>query len=178
MCVAKKKDMSIFGPQKFNPLVWAIPALCDVAGTSTMYLGLIWTYASCYQMLNESVIIFTAILSITFLGNKMEWYQWMGMFIVIFGLVIVGTGDYVFFTSGGMSKGMVLAGDVIILAQGIAVIQETVKEKIIKKYQVLPLQAVRWEGIFGFSFCCWSSFSKCTIYCGTYHLARTSGRII
>ena len=151
--VARKKDMSIFGPQKFNPLVWAIPALCDVAGTSTMYLGLTWTYASSFQMLRGSVIIFTGILSVTFLGNKMKWYQWMGIFIVILGLAIVGTGDYVFFTSGGMSKGMVLAGDLlIILAQGIAAIQATVEEKIIKKYKVPPLQGIGWEGIFGFSF--------------------------
>ena len=151
--VARKKDISIFGPQKFNPLVWAIPALCDVAGTSTMYLGLTWTYASSFQMLRGSVIIFTGILSVTFLGNKMKWYQWTGMFIVILGLTIVGTGDYVFFKSGGMSKGMVLAGDLlIILAQGITAIQMTVEEKLIKKYKVPPLQAVGWEGIFGFSF--------------------------
>ena len=151
--VARKKDISIFGPQKFNPLVWAIPALCDVAGTSLVYVALVWTYASSFQMLRGSVIIFTGILSVTFLGNKMKWYQWMGIFIVILGLTIVGTGDYVFFTSGEMSKGMVLAGDLlIILAMGIAAIQMTVEEKIIKKYQVPPLQGIGWEGIFGFSF--------------------------
>ena len=151
--VARQQDISIFGPQKFNPLVWAIPAMCDLAGTSTMYLALTWTYAASFQMLRGSVIIFTGILSVTFLGNKLKWNQWLGMFIVIVGLSIVGTGDYVFFSGGGhLSKSMVLAGDLlIVLAQGIAAVQMTVEEKIIRKYKVPPLQGVGWEGIFGFS---------------------------
>lgn len=152
--VARQKDISLFGPQKFNPLVWAIPAVCDLAGTSTMYLALTWTYAASFQMLRGSVIIFTGILSVTFLGNKMKWFQWVGMLIVILGLATVGTGDYIFFESGkvSMSKEMILAGDLlIIVAQGIAAIQMTVEEKIIKKYKVPPLQGVGWEGIFGFS---------------------------
>lgn len=147
------KDISIFGPQKFNPLVWAIPACCDLAGTSTMYLGLTWTYAASFQMLRGSVIIFTGILSVTFLHNKLKWFHWTGMIMVILGLCVVGTGDYVFGgTSGYRDKEMILAGDLlIILAQGIAAVQMTVEEKIIKKYKVPPMQGVGWEGIFGFS---------------------------
>ena len=151
--VVQKKDISSFGPQKFNPLVWAIPACCDLAGTSTMYLALTWTYAASFQMLRGSVIIFTGILSVTFLGNTLKWFQWLGMCIVILGLGIVGTGDYIYFSGGGhLTKEMVLAGDLlIVLAQGIAAIQMTVEEKIVKKYKVPPLQGIGWEGIFGFS---------------------------
>lgn len=153
---ARKQDIGLFGPQKFNPLVWAIPAACDLAGTSTMYLGLTWTYAASFQMLRGSVIIFTGILSVGFLGNRLKWFQWTGMVVVILGLVIVGVGDYVFFeqsSTGGMSKQMILSGDLlIILAQCIAAVQMTVEEKIIKKYKVPPLQGVGWEGIFGFTF--------------------------
>lgn len=152
---ARKQDISLFGPQKFNPLVWAIPAACDLAGTSTMYLGLTWTYAASFQMLRGSVIIFTGILSVGFLRNKLKWFQWTGMVVVILGLLIVGIGDYVFFQkgAGNMSQQMVLSGDLlIILAQGIAAVQMTVEEKIIKKYKVPPLQGVGWEGIFGFTF--------------------------
>ena len=152
--VIRKKDISTFGPQKFNPLVWAIPACCDLAGTSTMYLALSWTYAASFQMLRGSVIIFTGILSVTFLGTKLKFHQWLGMFIVIGGLVVVGVGDYVYFQrgSGSYSKELVLAGDLlIVLAQGIAAIQMTVEEKIVKKYKVPPLQGIGWEGVFGFS---------------------------
>ena len=151
--LCRKKDISIFGPQKFIPFVWAIPAMCDLTATSTMYLALTWTYAASFQMLRGSVIIFTGILSVAFLGNKLAIHQWLGMFTVMIGLVIVGVGDVVFFQStGGYDPNFVLAGDLlIVLAQGIAAVQMTVEEKIIKKYQVPPLQGVGWEGVFGFS---------------------------
>ena len=147
------KDMTKFGPQKFNPLIWAIPAMCDLCATSTMYLGLTWTYAASFQMLRGSVIIFTGLLSVAFLNSKLRFYQWVGMFSVIIGLVLVGIGDFVFFEGGQhMDKYTVLAGDLLIVAaQGIVAIQMTFEEKIIKKYQVPALQAVGWEGIFGFS---------------------------
>ena len=151
--VCQKQDISSFGPQKFNPLVWAIPAMCDLLGTSTMYVGLTWTYAASFQMLRGSVIIFTGLLSVSFLGTKLHVHQWVGMLTVVTGLVLVGVGDYVYFNgAGGLEKNTVVAGDLlIVLAQIIAAIQMTVEEKIIKKYQVPALQGVGWEGIFGFS---------------------------
>ncbi len=39
------------GNQKFNPLVFLPPALCDMIGTSLSYIGLNLTYASSFQML-------------------------------------------------------------------------------------------------------------------------------
>ena len=149
----RKQDMQVFGSQKFNPLLWAIPAMCDLLGTSTMYVGLTWTYAASFQMLRGSVIIFTGLLSVAFLGSKLLLRHWIGMILVIIGLVVVGVGDVVF-TSGaqGYSPTLILAGDLlIVLAQIITAIQMTVEEKIIKKYEVQPLQGVGWEGIFGFS---------------------------
>ena len=153
--VCSKKDVSIFGPQKFWPFVWAIPAMCDLCGTSLMYIGLTWTYAASFQMLRGSVIIFTGILSVAFLNARLKIHQWLGMFTVIVGLAIVGVGDYIFFQKGtttGLEQNTVLAGDLLIVfAQGIAAIQMTVEEKIIKKYKVPPLQGIGWEGVFGFS---------------------------
>lgn len=152
----RKKDISKFGPQTFNPLIWAIPAMCDLLGTSTMYLALTWTYAASFQMLRGSVIIFTALLSVAFLGNKLKLNHWIGMGTVICGLVIVGVGDYVFFTpTAHLEKDTVLAGDLlIVLAQGIVAIQMTYEERVLKKYKVPPLQGVGWEGIFGFIVLC------------------------
>eukprot|EP00731_Ephydatia_muelleri_P024392 Em0016g663a len=148
------QDMSIFGDQKFNPLVWAIPAMCDLCGTSIMYVGLTWTYAASFQMLRGSVIIFTGLLSVAFLGNTLKIHHWIGMVTVIVGLVVVGVGDYVFFNGGssGLDKDTVLAGDLlIVLAQIITAVQMTVEEKIMKRYKIQPLQGIGLEGIFGFS---------------------------
>eukprot|EP00731_Ephydatia_muelleri_P033902 Em0041g15a len=147
--------MSIFGDQKFNPLVWAIPAMCDLCGTSMMYLGLTWTYAASYQMLRGSVVIFTGLLSVALnLGNKLKTHHWVGMVTVIVGLVVVGVGDYVFYRGGSsvLDKYMVLTGNMlIVLAQIIIAVQMTIEEKIMKKYKIQPLQGVGLEGIFGFS---------------------------
>ena len=149
----QNQDLSAFGDQKFNPFIWAIPAMCDLFGTSIMYVGLTWTFAASFQMLRGSVIIFTGLLSVAFLGNKLKIYNWVGMVMVIVGLVVVGVGDYVF--SGGdpsLNRDTVLAGDLlIILAQIITAVQMTIEEKILKKYKTHPLQGVGLEGIFGFS---------------------------
>jgi drug/metabolite transporter (DMT)-like permease len=149
----RKQDMSIFGPQKFLPFVWAIPAMCDLLGTSTMYVGLTWTFAASFQMLRGSVIIFTGLLSVAFLGTKLRIHHWSGMGCVILGLILVGVGDYLFTNDKGtgMDPNYILAGDLlIVLAQVITAIQMTIEEKLIKKYKVPPLQAVGWEGFFGF----------------------------
>ena len=151
--VIRKKDVSTFGPQKFNPLIWAVPAMCDLTATSTMYVGLTWTYAASFQMLRGSVIIFTGLLSVAFLKTKLKLHQWTGMVTVVVGLVLVGIGDYVFFQqTQHMERNTVLAGDLLIVfAQGIVAIQVTFEERVIKKYKVPALQGVGWEGIFGFS---------------------------
>ena len=147
---ARKRDMKEFGPQKFIPLVWAIPAMCDLLGTSTMYVGLTWTYAASFQMLRGSVIIFTGLLSVAFLGTRLKIHHWVGMILVMIGLVLVGVGDALYSQQGGSHYA--LAGDLlIVVAQVITAVQMTVEEKLIKKYKVPPLQAVGWEGIFGFS---------------------------
>ena len=116
---------------------------------------LTWTYAATcsFQMLRGSVIIFTGLMSVAFLGNRLQIHHWVGMITVIVGLVVVGIGDYVFFNGGGsgLDKYTVLAGDLlIVLAQIITAVQMTVEEEIIKKYKIQPLQGVGLEGIFGF----------------------------
>ena len=58
-----------------------------------MYVGLNLTYASSFQMLRGSVIIFTGLLSVTFLQRTLEWMKWCGIAFILVGLGIVGTSD-------------------------------------------------------------------------------------
>ena len=147
-----KKDVTRFGKQKFSPLIFAIPAFCDVLGTSTMYVGLNLTFASSFQMLRGAVIIFTALLSVAFFGSKLRLYHWVGMLTVVMGLMVIGLGDVI----GGDSSGdahSVLTGDLLIItAQIIVAIQMTVEQLFVQGLNVPPLQAVGWEGVFGFCF--------------------------
>lgn len=81
---------SIKGNRNFNSFIFLPPALCDMAATSLMYIGLNLTTSSSFQMLRGALIIFTGIFSIIFLKKKLKLFHWIGMFLVTAGLVIVG----------------------------------------------------------------------------------------
>ncbi|TKS75470.1 Solute carrier family 35 member F6 ANT2-binding protein [Collichthys lucidus] len=80
--------------ESFNPLLFFPPAMCDMTATSIMYVALNMTSASSFQMLRGAVIIFTGLLSVAFLGRRLLPSQWLGIFITILGLVIVGLADF------------------------------------------------------------------------------------
>lgn len=60
------------------------------SGTAMMYLGLTMTYASVFQMLRGSVVVFTGILSIMMLNRKLWPCHWLGMLLVMGGAFVVG----------------------------------------------------------------------------------------
>jgi drug/metabolite transporter (DMT)-like permease len=66
-------------------VIFLLPACCDMTGTSLMYVGLNLTHASVFQMLRGSVILFTGIFSVVFLGRKLYAFHWIGMMLVLFG---------------------------------------------------------------------------------------------
>ena len=147
-----KKDATKYGKQKFSPMIFAIPAFCDVIGTSLMFVGLNLTSASSYQILHGAVIIFTALLSKAFFGSKLQLYHWVGMLTVVIGLIVVGLGDMtgISYTKDRYS---VLARDLLIVgAQIISAVQVTVEQLFVQGLNVPPLQAIGWEGVFGFCF--------------------------
>uniref|UniRef100_A0A1B6DHG4 EamA domain-containing protein n=1 Tax=Clastoptera arizonana TaxID=38151 RepID=A0A1B6DHG4_9HEMI len=144
------------GNQDFNPLIFLPPAMCDMIATSLMYIGLTLTYASSFQMLRGSVIIFVAFLSMAFLERKIAIKQWVGIVHVILGLLIVGYSD--FLIKGGHSSEAndingVITGDLlIVMAQVITALQMVYEEKYVTTRDIPPLQAVGWEGVFGATF--------------------------
>ena len=71
--------------------------------------GLALTYASSFQMLRGAVIIFTGLLSVAFLGKKLKLYEWLGMFIVLAGLIVVGVTDLLE-DKGGLPLNNILTG--------------------------------------------------------------------
>merc|ERR1712142_339502 len=151
----------------FNPLVFLPPALCDMTATSVQYIGLTLTYASSFQMLRGAVIIFTGILSTVFLRRRLAWFKWAGMLFVIGGLVTVGVSDMLnqrecSSTPQNISatedpdykndSTNIFVGDLLIFCSQIIVASQMVyEEKFITKYNVPALQAVGWEGTFGFT---------------------------
>ncbi|KAM3602985.1 uncharacterized protein V6R79_014461 [Siganus canaliculatus] len=110
------------------------------------------TSASSFQMLRGAVIIFTGLLSVAFLGRRLQPSQWFGILTTILGLVIVGLADFFSGHRDDTHKlSDVITGDLlIIMAQVIVSVQMVLEEKFVYKHDVHPLRAVGTEGFFGF----------------------------
>jgi drug/metabolite transporter (DMT)-like permease len=148
---AQCKGTKIDRAKPFNPIIFLLPALCDMTATSTMYIGLALTDASIFQMLRGSVIIFTSLLSVIFLKRKLQAYHWIGIVLVIGGTALVGTQSKICPEADGATcpaaenshTSMATIGNIlIIVAQFIVAIQMVVEEKFISGYDVPALQVV------------------------------------
>ncbi len=162
----------------WKTVLLAIPACCDIAGTTLMNVGLLFVAASIYQMTRGALVLFVGLFSVLFLKRKLYLYHWFSLVIVVLGVAIVGlagalfTGDKNSPTSAGQGrKDMLLflareiaakavAPEVIRTITGILLIafaqiftatQFCVEEWILENYALEPLRVVGWEGIFGFS---------------------------
>jgi len=143
------------GNQQFNPVIFLPAAMCDMIATSVMYVGLNMTFASSFQMLRGSVIVFTGIFSIMFLDKVLKCVQWLGIVTILVGLSTVGLSDVLFPSTDSTeiyNRNSLITGDLlIILAQIISACQMAYEEKYVNKHNVPPLAAVGWEGFFGLS---------------------------
>lgn len=118
-----------------------------MAATTTMYIGLTMTYASSFQMLRGALIVFTGILTIVVLKRRLKGFQWLGIFIIIIGLAVVGSNDFMKTQdSSSESKGatLMITGDIlIVLAQVLTAFQMIVEEKFLRgkrSFRFLPNQ--------------------------------------
>lgn len=142
------------GNRNFSPFILFVPAMCDMIATSIMYVGLNLTYASSFQMLRGSVIIFVGVLSVAFLNRNLVSREWIGILFIIMGLAVVGLSDFMSDdgNDSSYSKNNVITGDLlIILAQIITAVQMVYEERYVAGLDIPALQAVGWEGFFGFS---------------------------
>ncbi|XP_066255721.1 solute carrier family 35 member F6 [Euwallacea similis] len=140
------------GNRNFNPFILYIPALCDMTATSIMYIGLNLTFPSSFQMFRGSVIVFVGLLSVAFLNRTLGKREWIGISFVILGLAIVGIADFISTDSDEQhNRNDIITGDMlIVIAQVIQAIQMVVEERFVQGENIPSLQAVGWEGLFGF----------------------------
>ncbi|KAJ9125591.1 hypothetical protein QFC22_000553 [Naganishia vaughanmartiniae] len=164
-----------------HQVLFLFPAVCDIAGTTLMNVGLILTPVSIYQMSRGALVLWVGILSVMFLGRKLRAYQWASLIIVMLGVALVGlAGSMVKKATVGIpdrddDAGMVVAllkrmavataemvapedptkvfiGVLLITgAQIFTATQFVIEEKILSIYKVEPLHAVGLEGFWGLS---------------------------
>eukprot|EP00455_Lapot_gusevi_P022382 TRINITY_DN232_c0_g1_i1.p1 TRINITY_DN232_c0_g1~~TRINITY_DN232_c0_g1_i1.p1 ORF type:complete len:367 (-),score=138.06 TRINITY_DN232_c0_g1_i1:137-1237(-) len=131
--------------------LFLIPALCDYIATSVMFFGLNLTYASVFQMLRGGVIVFTGLLSVMWLKRQMAWSKWAGIGFIMVGLAVVGISSALN-ASGKASSNMMLGNLLVLVSQIIVAFQMVLEERLLMNYQVAPLLAVGYEGLFGLFF--------------------------
>ncbi|KAL4237585.1 hypothetical protein ACF0H5_002299 [Mactra antiquata] len=128
-----------------------VPTCCDLVGTSLAGIGLVYVDASVWQMLRGSIIIFAGILSKIFLKRKLKASHWLGMIIVMAGLVLVGCSSVFKSQNHKTNGGKTLIGILLILgSQIVSASQMVIEEAFLKKRALHPLHVVGLEGTYGF----------------------------
>jgi drug/metabolite transporter (DMT)-like permease len=150
-----------------NVLLLALPACCDIAGTTLMNVGLLFVAASIYQMTRGALVLFVGLFSVWFLKRHLGIYKWFALFVVVFGVAIVGLAGYITHDDKATPKAAAHALSAITAAPSPAVwtvigvlliagaqiftaSQFVLEECIMEKYAMEPIKVVGWEGVFGF----------------------------
>lgn len=71
-------------------ILLALPACCDIAGTTLMNIGLLFVAASIYQMTRGALVLFVGLFSVVFLKKHLTRSKWASLFIVVLGVAVVG----------------------------------------------------------------------------------------
>ncbi|KAF8739476.1 hypothetical protein AX14_009458 [Amanita brunnescens Koide BX004] len=150
-------------------LFW-IPAICDLTGTTLMNVGLLYTPVSIYQMTRGALVLFVGTFSVLFLRRRLWFYQWLSLVVVMAGVGLVGySGSLIkdavkqatlhLLSSPGRPNTIqgeepeltkaVVGVFFILLAQIFTATQFVVEERLLGRYTVEPLVAVGLEGSFG-----------------------------
>lgn len=144
----------------------ALPACCDIAGTTLMNVGLLFVAASIYQMTRGALVLFVGLFSVWFLKRHLGLYKWFALFVVVFGVAIVGLAGYITHDdkatpkAGAKAEITAVASQAVWTLIGVLLIagaqiftatQFVLEERIMEKYSMEPIKVVGWEGIFGFS---------------------------
>ena len=156
------------------PVSWLIlPTFLDFMATTLNTIGLTMMAGSSYQMMRGASILFVAILGKFYLKNKLYSFHYFAIFLVMFGLMLIGSANQIIPTKtpAGCAKSETetssLMGYIFVFFSTFFVASQlTIEEELTKNYNVHPLKAVGWEGVFGSLFyaiilCC-LQFVKCT----------------
>ncbi|KAH6636467.1 hypothetical protein F5144DRAFT_530115 [Chaetomium tenue] len=141
----------------------ALPAICDILGTTLMNAGLLLVAASIYQMTRGALVLFVGVFSVVFLRRHLHLFQWLSLVGVMTGVGIVGLAGAIQPDKKHADVGLepeevnadavrVIVGVLMIAgAQIFTATQFVLEEWILERSAIEPLRVVGWEGVFGFS---------------------------
>lgn len=132
----------------YNPLVFALPAVCDVVASSITFLSLDVINVYRFQMLKGFVIIFTGVLSTAFLRRNINGFQWLGIGLITSSFIISGL-PYSLSDADARVNRTSTGELLLIIAMIINATQNVMEELLVTRYNVPALEVVGWEGFFG-----------------------------
>jgi hypothetical protein len=152
-------------------LLLALPAVCDILGTTLMNAGLLLVAASIYQMTRGTLVLFVGLFSVVFLRRQLYLFQWVSLIGVVVGVGVVGlagvidrgkaTGAAGSSTSTPLVLSSEPAADPALAVLGVLLIagaqiftasQFVLEEWILGNSTMEPINVVGWEGTFGLAF--------------------------
>jgi drug/metabolite transporter (DMT)-like permease len=77
-------------------MMLALPASCDIVGTTLMNAGFLFVAASIYQMTRGALVLFVGLFSVMFLKRKLYLYQWLALLLAVIGVGIVGLAGVIY----------------------------------------------------------------------------------
>ena len=110
---------------------------------------MLYTSPSSFQILRGAVVVFTGILSVLLLQRRLGVHHWTGIGLITVGTAIVGLQSVLDPTKSNNGPNVLLGNLLIIAAQFIGGLLFVVEERLLKKYEVPPLEAVGSEGLWG-----------------------------
>ena len=84
---------------KINPLWLAIPASCDIIGSTLSFIALTMCAASVYQMMRGIIVIIVAGMAKVFLQKPQYKHNLVSLATIFLGVFIVGLSSVVFSNS-------------------------------------------------------------------------------
>lgn len=140
----------------------ALPAICDILGTTLMNAGLLLVAASIYQMTRGALVLFVGLFSVVFLKRHLHAFQWLSLVGVVLGVGIVGLAGAIQPDKkpGVDNEGGAVSGDALRVIVGVLMIagaqvftatQFVLEEWILERSAIEPIRVVGWEGVFGFT---------------------------
>ncbi|KAH7127721.1 hypothetical protein EDB81DRAFT_809935 [Dactylonectria macrodidyma] len=150
----------------YRVVLLALPAICDICGTTLMNAGLLMVAASIYQMTRGALVLFVGLFSVIFLGRTLRLFQWISLLGVVLGVAVVGLAGAIWpdekpesspkdgtEIEGGLSDASRAIVGVLLIAgaQIFTATQFVLEEWILENSSIEPIRVVGWEGLFGFT---------------------------
>lgn len=135
--------------------VWiiSIPTLFDLFATACGTTGLLYTTVSVYQMLRGAMLVWTALLSIVFLGRRLTRLNYAGIGLCVSGIALVGLAN-IWAEDNPRSRSDTVFGIlVILLGQVLQAAQVVMEEFLLQDLRMSSVRVVAWEGVFGIMHC-------------------------